>query len=68
MVLLMARYYGLRRTTRVLAVYLVAVVLSTVYFGYHYVVDDVAGVLLAVMAVLLGHWTIYPPWSRRETA
>jgi membrane-associated phospholipid phosphatase len=69
MVLLMARYYGLRRATRVLAVYLVAVILSTVYFGYHYVVDDIAGVLLAATAVLLGQWTVSPPLrSNRQGA
>ena len=47
LVFLMARYYGLRRTSRVLAVYLAAVIISTVYFGWHYVLDDIAGVLLA---------------------
>ena len=37
LVFLMARYYGLRRISRVLAVYLAAVIVSTVYFGWHYV-------------------------------
>ena len=46
-------------------VYLAAVILSTVYFGWHYVVDDVAGVLLALLAVQLGRWTVSPPWSRQ---
>ena len=43
LVLLMARYYGLRRTTRVLAVYLALIIVSTIYFGWHYVTDDIAG-------------------------
>ena len=47
LVFLMARYYGLRRLSRVLAVYLGAVIVATVYFGWHYVLDDIAGVLLA---------------------
>ena len=33
---------------RVLAVYLVATMVATVYFGWHFVVDDIAGVLLAL--------------------
>jgi membrane-associated phospholipid phosphatase len=61
LVLLMARYYGLRRLSRVLAVYLGAVIVATVYFGWHYVLDDIAGVLLALTAVQLGKWTVSPP-------
>jgi membrane-associated phospholipid phosphatase len=61
LVFLMARYYGLRRTSRVLGVYLAAVIVSTVYFGWHYVLDDVAGVLLALSALQLGKWTVSPP-------
>jgi membrane-associated phospholipid phosphatase len=68
MVFFMARYYGLRRTARALGVYLVAVVLATVYFGYHYVLDDVAGVLIGALAALLGVWTVAPPLrGRRES-
>ncbi len=61
LVFLMARHYGLRRLSRVLAVYLGGVILATVYFGWHYVLDDVAGVLLALTAVQLGKWTVAPP-------
>jgi membrane-associated phospholipid phosphatase len=75
LVFLMARYYGLRRLSRVLAVYLAAVIVSTVYFGWHYVLDDIAGVLLALAAVQLGKWTVTPPQlftrslsARREPA
>jgi membrane-associated phospholipid phosphatase len=60
LVFLMARYYGLRRVSRVLAVYLAAVIISTVYFGWHYVLDDIAGVLIALTAVQLGKWTVDP--------
>jgi membrane-associated phospholipid phosphatase len=67
---LMARYYGLRRTTRALAVYLALIIVSTIYFGWHYVTDDIAGVLIALTAVQLGKWTVFPPrslsLSRRE--
>ena len=64
LVFLMARYYGLRRVSRALAVYLAAVIVATVYFGWHYVLDDIAGVLLALTAFQLGKWTVSPPWSR----
>jgi hypothetical protein len=67
LVFLMCRYYGLRRTSRVAGTYLALVVLATVYFGWHYVIDDLAGMLLAGTALLLGHWTVSPPWRRRET-
>jgi membrane-associated phospholipid phosphatase len=61
LVFLMARYYGLRRISRFLAVYLAGVIVATVYFGWHYVLDDIAGVLLALTAVQLGKWTVSPP-------
>ena len=60
MIWLMMRYYGLRRSSRVMAVYLALVMVATVYFGWHFFVDVVAGVLLAVLAVLLGRFTVYP--------
>lgn len=61
LMLLMARYYGLRRTTRALAVFLVGTVVATVYLGWHFAVDDVAGLAIAVVGVLLGRLMIYPP-------
>jgi hypothetical protein len=68
MVLLVARLYGWRRTTQVLAVYLAAVMVATVYFGWHFVVDDVAGVLLAVLAVTLGRITVHVGSRGRDRA
>jgi membrane-associated phospholipid phosphatase len=60
MVLLMLRYYGFRRATKAMAIYLVAVIIATIYLGWHYVVDDVAGLVLAYLAVLFGRLMIYP--------
>jgi membrane-associated phospholipid phosphatase len=60
MILLMLRYYGFSRAARVMTVYLVAVMVSTIYLGWHFMVDDVAGVVLAWAAVLLGRVTIHP--------
>jgi hypothetical protein len=59
-VLLVTRYYGWRRTSHVLTAYLALVMVATVYFGWHFVVDDVAGVLLAVAAFTLGRWMVQP--------
>lgn len=67
MVLLMLRHYGRRRLAWLMTAYLAATVLATVYFGWHYVVDDVAGVLIAVLAVFLGRRMILPG-GRRETS
>ena len=60
MVLLMVRYYGFRRATRVMTIYVAAVIVSTIYFGWHFAVDDVAGLVLAYLAVLFGRLMIYP--------
>lgn len=60
MVMLLAAYYRKRVLTVVLAIYLVLVMVSTVYFGWHFVLDVVAGVVLAVLAVALGHLTVHP--------
>jgi hypothetical protein len=58
--LLMLRYYGFRRWARVATIYLVAVMVSTVYLGWHFMIDVPAGVALACAAVLLGRLTIEP--------
>ncbi|WP_346384988.1 phosphatase PAP2 family protein [Nocardioides sp.] len=60
MILLMLRYYGQRRLAQVLTVYLALVMVATIYFGWHFVVDDIAGVLLAATSVLIGRFLVYP--------
>jgi membrane-associated phospholipid phosphatase len=60
MFLLLARYFAMRRLTIALAIYLVATCVATVYLGWHYVVDDIAGIVLAIIAVSLGRKMIYP--------
>jgi hypothetical protein len=55
---LMARYYGLRRLSWVLALFLVGTLLATVYLGWHFAVDDVAGLAIAWIAVQLGKLTV----------
>ena len=58
MVAFMALYYGHRKLAAVLGVYLVAVMISTIYWGWHFTVDDVAGIAIAALAVVLGHLTV----------
>jgi hypothetical protein len=52
-ILLVAAYYRWRVVAGVLALYLAAVVVSTVYFGWHFVSDDLAGIAIAATSVLL---------------
>jgi hypothetical protein len=59
MALLTLRGFGFRRTTNVLAVYLGAVMLATVYWGWHFGVDDLAGIAVAYAAVRLGRLVVY---------
>jgi membrane-associated phospholipid phosphatase len=62
-ILLMARYYHLRRLSWALALFLVGTLLATVYLGWHFAVDDIAGLLIGALAVRLGRLLIHP--SRR---
>jgi len=62
LVFLMARYYGLRRLSWLAAIFLAGTLVATVYLGWHFAVDDVAGLLLAWVAVLLGKWTVLGSW------
>jgi hypothetical protein len=59
-IFLMCAYYGLRRTTVAMGVFLFATIVATVYLGWHFFVDDPAGIAIAVVAVYLGHKMIYP--------
>lgn len=60
MITLLAAYYRKRVLTVVLAVYLVLVMISTLYFGWHFFSDVVAGVVLAALSVALGRVTVHP--------
>lgn len=42
--------------------------LATIYFGWHYVLDNVAGLLLGAVAVYLGALTTGQPIRRRDSA
>lgn len=60
LIVLMCHYYGLRRLTQVLGVFLLTTIVATVYLGWHFFVDDVAGLAIAFLAVQLGRRMIYP--------
>ena len=68
LILLMLRYYGLRRAAQVWGVYLAAVMVAPVYFGWHFVIDVPAGVAVAVLSVLFGRWLIYPRGAAEQPA
>ena len=63
---LMAAHLGHGRVSRVLWVYLALVCVATVYLGWHFVVDDVAGLAIGWAAVRLGLWTTRDRRSRAD--
>lgn len=65
LMLLMARYYRMRRTTVLMTAFLAGTLVATVYLGWHFAVDDLAGLVIAVVSVALGRRMIYP---RRQAA
>jgi hypothetical protein len=54
----MAWWHRLRRTTVVLAVFLCGTMVATVYLGWHFAVDDAAGLALAALSWWLGPRTV----------
>lgn len=60
LVLLMAHYYRLRRITIVMVVFVIGTAIATVYLGWHFFVDDIAGLIIAILGVWIGRWMIYP--------
>jgi hypothetical protein len=54
LVLLMAHHYGLRRAARAMTIFVACTMVATVYLGWHYAVDDIAGVVIAVTSVSVG--------------
>jgi hypothetical protein len=64
---LMASRLGFTRCARVLRVFLALTCVATVHLGWHFVVDDVAGVAIGWLAVRLGTRTVaWRPLPARE--
>jgi hypothetical protein len=67
LIFLMARYYGLRRLSWAIGVFLVGTLVATVYLGWHFAVDDVAGLAIAWISFQLGKLTVLGSWrSQRD--
>jgi hypothetical protein len=60
LVCFMAFYYGHKWLGSALAVYLVAIMVSTIYWGWHFTLDDMAGLVIAALAVAIGHVLVRP--------
>lgn len=58
LVFLGARYFRLPRTSWVLAAWVIGTVIATVYLGWHFFVDDIAGLLIAFAGLWLGRRTV----------
>lgn len=65
---LSARHYRLRWTFRVLTLDVVVTCVATVYLGWHFFVDDLAGLFIGALAVLLGIRMIRPGRARAQAA
>jgi hypothetical protein len=59
-IFLMCAYYGMRRTTIAMGVFLAGTIVATIYLGWHFFVDDPAGIAIAVLACYLGRKMVYP--------
>jgi len=64
---LMARYYRLRRISLVLAVDVAVTCVATVYLGWHFFVDDLAGLFIGALAVLIGVGMVHPSGRARTS-
>jgi hypothetical protein len=68
LIFLMARYYGLRRLSWAAGVFLAGTVIATVYLGWHFAVDDVAGIAIAWLSVQLGKLVVLGSWRSAPRA
>ncbi|MGD9958959.1 phosphatase PAP2 family protein [Nocardioides sp.] len=60
LILMTVRRHGRRWATALMSVVFAGTVLATIYFGWHFVIDDVVGIVLALAALKLGEKTIHP--------
>ncbi|MEO6867102.1 MAG: phosphatase PAP2 family protein, partial [Gaiellales bacterium] len=70
-VIVLMRYYRQRVLMWMAIAFLIPTILATIYFGWHFIVDDIAGIFLGWFAFVLGRATVYPRilmvWRRRVT-
>jgi hypothetical protein len=68
-VIALMRYYRQWTLFWISVAFLVPTTLATIYFGWHFIVDDLAGVFIGWFAFVLGRATVYPRillvWRRK---
>jgi hypothetical protein len=68
-VIMLMRYYRRPALMWAATIFLIPTTLATIYFGWHFIVDDIAGAFLGWFAFVLGRATVYPRillvWRRR---
>ncbi len=66
MAMIVAWQFRMRLTLIILTLYFIPTVIATIYFGWHYILDDLAGLFIGWFAVVSARWTVYPrvPWRR----
>lgn len=68
-VVLVMRYYRQWALYWASIAFLVPTVIATIYFGWHFIVDDFAGVIIGWLSFVMGRATVYPRillvWRRR---
>jgi hypothetical protein len=62
LIFLMARHYRLRVLSWVAGIFLLGTLVATVYLGWHFAVDDIAGLVLAWVSVQLGKLVVLGSW------
>lgn len=68
-VVLLMRYYKEPVLYWVSVAFLVPTIIATIYFGWHFIVDDLAGLFIGWFSFVLGRATVYPRillvWRRK---
>jgi hypothetical protein len=66
---LLMRYYRQRTLAWVAFAFLIPTTLATIYFGWHFLLDDIAGAFIGWFSLVLGRATVYPRllliWRRK---
>ncbi|MGN6251534.1 MAG: phosphatase PAP2 family protein [Marmoricola sp.] len=65
---LVARYLRVRVFYPVMTVFLLGTIVATTYLGWHFFVDDLAGLFIGWLSVFLGSRVIYPWTGRPDVA
>jgi len=68
LIFLMARFYGLRILSWAAGLFLAGTLVATVYLGWHFAVDDVAGLAIAWVSVQLGKLVVLGSWRTPRKA